>query len=1389
MPDTTRPHDPERNHPERNHPEGNHPEGNELKHSNPKDNDPRAKRTVDIIADHRQREARVHDGLGPQGRIRHFQLHRLLGTGGMGVVHLGWDERLRRPVAIKSLPAEFARDRQLVEALTAEARNLAALSHPNIGSIYDLECDDDAGALHLILEYIEGVTLSERLTQSSFSIEETVRVAREIVSAIDCAHEHGIVHRDLKPSNVMIDAAGRVRVLDFGIAVPLRQHSARSTGGGSRRAGTPRYMCPEQIRGETPDPRWDVWALGCVLFELVSGHPAFAINGPAEFERILKEPPPIQLLPSTIPAALESLIVDCLEKNADQRPVNMRDVQRRLEDLEATMVDSAAPSVVARCYAHETKIELDDCLPLHVLVRVPKQTVEPIRVSLNLAPSSEWALVNTEGPDSNRAPSWTVSPGESLSILVPLRPLAVGTLALPGICVSSPTEDYQETVPPSPLEIRVDEVEVDLTSVMAPLLEHVSSTMAPDSEHCGGWFLIQGQEGSGRTLARKALVRELRSRGVRIVRGAASASGRVERKLLQDLLRSALGVVDREHTPDSLRSFVRERLQDYLGRGADESRYFLELLGDPQGAEVDPHREFRCWVHLLTALAREAPIVLAIDHLESASPETVSLLADILQRCQETNTAVTAIATTGLRVDESLSTLTTHPARQSLVFQLEVPRLDATQIDDVLSQLYPGSSYRDDYPTLVEQILDRTEGRLAATVDLCRTLGSERTPDRLFEAVTPGLYRTFPHRIPEHALDRHVKGGSNAAQIRSVLPVEMGEVLEYCALMGHEFPITPMIDLGVASETIDAALDTLERAGLLYPIDATLENYRFNDRRIPETIRADIEASGSRSAARKKNKVAAALLARYHDDPTSAEWLGTTLIALGEARDGVRALLEVLQQHTSYARYDSAHALIPRIQSVLNQIGPEDSSQALSWHMARTKVLLARRSSSAAREAAREARRVADEVDDPVALTRALLLLAQVQTEDADYDDAIATLRQAESASETCECPELALDARINRAVVEQRCHRLDAAREILESNLEQFPSEEHLLGQTRTRINLGLVLHRQGGSAEAREQFRIAHRCARNLGQSELETQAHVWLCNLDFAEGRFEDARRGYELSIERFRWIQNRRALGRGYFNLAQTESITGRLDLAVSNLRTAVAIAERSGFLLDAQRFLVESAKIMYECGQPAEAQFAIDRAREQVEGRQSAFDHYALDAFEIAWGNKASKLEVQPYRRELERWSSDDESHLEIAAWLTMGFLRSEDPTATFDHGLGEPIRKIVERLRSQPALLPLKVRLLAELSRFPRWIEEVKSELGDSSGEVAEGPAGVGWDLYCIACSNVARPESRPAKVTEATEELSRLLGRIADPNVRSSLRAARLATHSRLLGNSAISG
>jgi Tol biopolymer transport system component len=300
--------------------------------------------------------------LGSGSRVGPYEILAPLGAGGMGEVYRAHDSKLERDVALKTLRNEFALDSERLARFRREARTLASLNHPNIAAIYGLEEFD--GAVCLILEFVDGETL-----RGPLPVPRALQYARQVSEALEAAHKKGIIHRDLKPANVKVTPEGIVKVLDFGLAkvvwggepnwdlTEVTTVTQLETIVG-RIVGTPPYMSPEQARGRPVDHRTDIWAFGCVLYELLAGKRAFGgATLPDIVSAIVGADPDWQALPSTTPASIRRLLRKCLEKDITQRPQDIGEVRADIEQSVAAphrqrarrrwMLGAAAPVAFA----------------------------------------------------------------------------------------------------------------------------------------------------------------------------------------------------------------------------------------------------------------------------------------------------------------------------------------------------------------------------------------------------------------------------------------------------------------------------------------------------------------------------------------------------------------------------------------------------------------------------------------------------------------------------------------------------------------------------------------------------------------------------------------------------------------------------------------------------------------------------------------------------------------------------------------------------------------------------------------------------------------------------------------------------------------------------------
>ena len=294
--------------------------------------------------------------LAPGSTLLHYRLVEPIGEGGMGVVWRATDTTLGRDVALKLMLDVFSSDAERLARFEREAKTLASLNHPSVASVHGLH--EAEGLRFLVMELVPGEDLAERLARGPMPLEEALKVARQVAEGLEAAHARGIVHRDLKPANVKLTDGGRVKVLDFGLAKPTDPFGGGSsvsptasptmsptiTSGGTAAGtilGTAAYMSPEQARGKAVDQRTDVWAFGCLLFEMLTGKRAFFGETVSDtLAAVLRGEPEMAALPANTPASLRRLIRRCLEKDPERRLRDLADARIEIVDAQEGRADA-----------------------------------------------------------------------------------------------------------------------------------------------------------------------------------------------------------------------------------------------------------------------------------------------------------------------------------------------------------------------------------------------------------------------------------------------------------------------------------------------------------------------------------------------------------------------------------------------------------------------------------------------------------------------------------------------------------------------------------------------------------------------------------------------------------------------------------------------------------------------------------------------------------------------------------------------------------------------------------------------------------------------------------------------------------------------------------------
>jgi Tol biopolymer transport system component/predicted Ser/Thr protein kinase len=439
----------------------------------------------------------IGETLGP------YQILAKLGQGGMGEVYRARDSKLKREVALKVLPADVANDRERLARFQREAEVLASLNHPHIAQIYGLE--DKA----LVMELVEGEDLAERLKRGPISIDEALPIAKQIAVALETAHEQGIIHRDLKPANIKLRPDGTVKVLDFGLAKAMDSGTgSRESGVGNTLAdsptitspamtmrgvilGTAAYMSPEQAKGKAVDKRADIWAFGCVLYEMLAGVRAFEAEDITDtIAAVVTRDPDWSRLPPATPAAVRRLLARCLTKDRKHRLRDIGDAHHELvDDGPAVTAAARVPAQRLPWYVAATALAAAALLAVPAVSHWRETRVAPAPLRLTIdGPAGSARLLGPEvSPDGRTVAFAALATGERTPQLwirrldEPLPKLVPGPVNPNGPPFWSPGGDALA------VQTRDGLVHVDLSTGGTRVLTSLRSTMVGVSQFSGSW--------------------------------------------------------------------------------------------------------------------------------------------------------------------------------------------------------------------------------------------------------------------------------------------------------------------------------------------------------------------------------------------------------------------------------------------------------------------------------------------------------------------------------------------------------------------------------------------------------------------------------------------------------------------------------------------------------------------------------------------------------------------------------------------------------------------------------------------------------------------------------------------------------------------------------------
>ncbi|HEX4914053.1 MAG TPA: serine/threonine-protein kinase, partial [Vicinamibacterales bacterium] len=467
----------------------------------------------------------------PNTRLGPYEITSQIGAGGMGEVYRARDSKLKREVAIKVLPDDVSADRERLARFQREAEVLASLNHPNIAHIHGLE--ESNGTIALVMELVEGEDLAQRLTRGAIPIDEALAIAKQIADALEAAHEQGIIHRDLKPANIKVRDDGTVKVLDFGLAKALEPGVGnREPGAGHTLAnsptitspamtrlrqgyggqatqpgiilGTAAYMSPEQAKGKVVDKRTDIWAFGCVLFEMITGRRAFDGEDVTDtIAAVVTREPDWSLLPAATTAGVRRLLARCLVKDRKQRLRDIGDAHHELADQSAAVMASSGPPNSWRRWSLPAAAALAVLLLAVPAARHLTETTPapaPLRLTMEGPPNTA-RLLSPEISADGRVVAFSALQAGAITPQLWIRRLDETSAQLaPGSVVPTGAPFWSPNGRALAVPNREGLLHLDLSTGGTRVLADLRSTMVGISQFSGSWgsqgVLIYGLNGT-----------------------------------------------------------------------------------------------------------------------------------------------------------------------------------------------------------------------------------------------------------------------------------------------------------------------------------------------------------------------------------------------------------------------------------------------------------------------------------------------------------------------------------------------------------------------------------------------------------------------------------------------------------------------------------------------------------------------------------------------------------------------------------------------------------------------------------------------------------------------------------------------------------------------------
>lgn len=750
-----------------------------------------------------------------------------------------------------------------------------------------------------------------------------------------------------------------------------------------------------------------------------------------------------------------------------------------------------------------------------------------------------------------------VGANESLACLIAAVPDHAGTVSPPRVSVSSSFDPKPQKLEPEG-PIRVTDPDPLSLVGRADQVQGILNRLAQEDRPIAA-TLIGGATGQRTGALISEVARKVREEGQRDLQGTFRGAAGQPLKGFQDLLRDLVSMQTSDEDSEQMRETAAVLLEHWLGSDAAAISYFLdELTGEGSlDKSAEQMRSF-WWFKLFSAVSRESPLLLVLDDLEAADPDSLGLLKGLLERFSQEEIPVKAIA--AIERDENIKTQPPEGWGDGVPLQvIEVERTNLKAMEEMLSLAYVGAPFLDDLPWLAQELDERSAGNIGFAIDLVRSLGP--TGQSVFE---PSSEKKWGLKTPLPERDTFVENlparrGDLYSGLLEKMPPEQVEIFESAALIEGEIPVEVLERLHEDADALDDALDCFETDGFGEAVDTDLTIYRFKTETARDAVLEHFGKSGRRAAMRRRRKLASALVDIYGAEGEQSRAIGKLYLDGGQPQEAIPCLLTAMERRKNQGRNVEALEIHQMIQQGVAADGEIPIDAVASYRLSLADIQLNLGDSEEAKKTLQESRFEKGSHE----YVQSGIIHSNIHYRSGELKECQEWLDTIRESMEALGDAKMEQSYRTVRYALHVQFQEYQEALQESGRVLELVEQSNDEFGMARCFANRGTIYIQNEEYEKARECSHKAVELFRDMGRLDLELIARVGLALTEFHRGHLEKAGEGFQKAIVGFRLLQNRHALSRNYFNLGNVYRLQGKFDLALDSIERSAEVRQEIG----------------------------------------------------------------------------------------------------------------------------------------------------------------------------------------------------------------------------------